>query len=893
MKAHIVSAAFLLLGSVSAAYSQSPCDGEKRSLHRVTTNDIYSWFTINKILNWYGNNGNSSYNVTTGNGGLEYPKGSGRTAVFTDGVVWGGFHKGRTLPKVGGSVYRYGLQAGVITAYGGPTDSAWDRPAYDDPTLSKYRVYRVRPDITPTTPDSAVRAATEEEAALLGRYLSITPRQVFDQYVQDWNEWPAKDGLPAPFTDVDRDGRYDPAIDIPGQPGAAQTLYYVANDMNVSRVANLSSSPPIGLEMHRTVWGYSDGGAVDNMIFASTLLMNKSGAPVDSMFLVQWSDVDLGNNGDDFVGCDVPRSLGFIYNGLMSDAVYGTDVPAVGYALVQGPLIRTGNMQDSAIFRMKYRGGYRNLEMTSFAGGMCASIHYSCPPPSGMVGSDAQWYRIMNGRVASTGMEQIDPFTGQPTKFLFSGEPATGRGFVDGRYGLVPGDRNLSMSTGPFTLANGDTQEIVVATIIGDGADRLSSVYELKHNSDIAQMLYHGLMAVSPAPPSPDIVAGELDGEVTLTWADSAGATKIEKWRSPYFVFEGYNVYQFPTSVADLTKATRLATYDIVNSVTTIFDDIYDANSGYLITAPVQFGTDSGIRRSFTTRHDAIGKRPLANGTTYYFGVTSYSFNVSPIVMVGQMESVPRLVAVTPQSPPSGTAYHASRGDTLPVVHTVGSSSAKAHATVIDPTRVADRNYQVRIMVTDSVMDPDLGVRVPNPRWILYDAFTNRPLTEPSTDFACSGASPIVDGIQVGLSLAASSTTKDVTEADRWDYSTVGLAPTRGDRSLALGELQRINVYPNPYVGFNPRESNKYQRFVTFTHLPERATIRIFNLAGVLVRTLVKNEPGQFYRWDLSNENGYRVGTGMYIVRIELPDLGRSKVLKLAVIPEQPFVDHW
>jgi len=327
--------------------------------------------------------------------------------------------------------------------------------------------------------------------------------------------------------------------------------------------------------------------------------------------------------------------------------------------------------------------------------------------------------------------------------------------------------------------------------------------------------------------------------------------------------------------------------------VTTIFDEVLDPESGYLIYQPVQFGSDNGIKRSFTTGEDALTGKPLANGSKYYFGVTSYSVNTTPGFPLSTIESTPRIVALIPQGPLSGTAYHTSTGDTLLVVHAAGRSTARGHATVIDPTRLAERIHQIRIVVTDSVLNPGLGVNVPNPRWVLYDASTNRALTEPSTDFTFIGASPIVDGLQVGMSLAASSTSNDVTVEDRWEFTTMGLAPTVGDRSIALAQLDQINVYPNPYFGYNPRETNKYQRFVTFIHLPERATIRIFNLAGVLVRTLVKDQTGQFYRWDLLNEQRYRVGAGIYIVHIEIPDLGRSKVLKLAVMPEIQWIDHW
>jgi hypothetical protein len=100
-------------------------------------------------------------------------------------------------------------------------------------------------------------------------------------------------------------------------------------------------------------------------------------------------------------------------------------------------------------------------------------------------------------------------------------------------------------------------------------------------------------------------------------------------------------------------------------------------------------------------------------------------------------------------------------------------------------------------------------------------------------------------------------------------------------------------VFPNPYIGFNPQEVNKYERFVTFTHLAPSANIRIFNLAGILVRTIVKNNSEQFQQWDLRNEDGFPVSAGMYIAHIEFPDLGKTKILKFAVIPEQQYLDRW
>jgi len=88
-------------------------------------------------------------------------------------------------------------------------------------------------------------------------------------------------------------------------------------------------------------------------------------------------------------------------------------------------------------------------------------------------------------------------------------------------------------------------------------------------------------------------------------------------------------------------------------------------------------------------------------------------------------------------------------------------------------------------------------------------------------------------------------------------------------------------------------EINKYNRFVTFTHLPDKATIRIFNLSGVHVRTIEKDDLTQFQRWDLANDSGLPVASGLYIAYIEMPELGETKILKLAIIQEQQILDRF
>ncbi|MCK5331110.1 MAG: T9SS type A sorting domain-containing protein, partial [Candidatus Marinimicrobia bacterium] len=95
-------------------------------------------------------------------------------------------------------------------------------------------------------------------------------------------------------------------------------------------------------------------------------------------------------------------------------------------------------------------------------------------------------------------------------------------------------------------------------------------------------------------------------------------------------------------------------------------------------------------------------------------------------------------------------------------------------------------------------------------------------------------------------------------------------------------------AWPNPYFGFNPEERNPVDHQMHFTHLPESGScvIRIFDLAGVPVRRIKHDDGTQYEVWDLTNNYGIPVASGMYIVHVETDE--GDQVLKVAVIlPEQ------
>ncbi len=136
-------------------------------------------------------------------------------------------------------------------------------------------------------------------------------------------------------------------------------------------------------------------------------------------------------------------------------------------------------------------------------------------------------------------------------------------------------------------------------------------------------------------------------------------------------------------------------------------------------------------------------------------------------------------------------------------------------------------------------------------------------------------------------------TNKPIMESDVFTFNTAPYKPVIDDKNLAKQQVEKITVFPNPYYTHNPEEPNRFERFVTFTHLPQKATIRIFSLSGNLVRKLEKDSESQFFDWDLKNDKGLPVGSGMYIAHIDMPELGKTKVLKIMIIQPKEVIEYF
>ncbi len=437
----------------------------QKSLTIQTDQVIRATLNTNEWSYWVLWDGQSGRNPLTGDSGGLFPFRQ-ISCVFADGIVWGGIVDDSTsaLPlRVGGSTYISSSRPGRIL----PSGEA------QDPAHAEVRLYRVRPDFASLT-DIQLRsdAAEQFEKSIV----SVTEAEIElirSRYQADWEDWPGD--LGAPYVDVNENDAWDPGTDIPGMANARQTIWHVTNDLDVANVQNWNGSLPLGLEIQNTFW-ISDNASLDDIFFRRVRLINKSGFDIDDMYIGIWSDMDLGDFGDDFVGSDSLLGLAYVYNGADEDRQYaaiGLPPAAAGHLLLQGPLVEAPG--DAAIFDFRTVTGYRNLSAIGF--GYQAAGSPLGVPPLGDYHFTLGWYNRLRGYtptfdIANPTPREIGsgPRQGQPTKWPLSGDPVTDpmglAGDVDGAgNNFPPGDRRYWMSSGPFVLAAGDTQEIVLATI--------------------------------------------------------------------------------------------------------------------------------------------------------------------------------------------------------------------------------------------------------------------------------------------------------------------------------------------------------------------------------------------------------------------------------------------
>ncbi len=1140
----MIGTCLLLFGN--SMFAKGPVE---KSLNKTTAIS-----TSRQLLNianwayWIYDDGQSAIDPGGNSGGI-YPRGTAG-AIFEDGIIWGGFVGNDAQPRVGGQTYNTGTQGGRIISVG----------VAEDPGGDNVRIYKIRSDWETLSAGQVRQEAAEALQIPVGQVTEGDIQDVINQYAIDWAAWPVDRG--APFVDVNDNGIYEPVIengvvtkegDYPGIANADQVIWFVVNDLDVGRATGLYGSQPIGIELDVTLWGYNQPNAgLGQLIFKKYKFTNKSGQTINNMYISQWCDPDLGDFSDDLVGSDTLLSLGYAYNGFATDNNYSAfDLApsAVGYDFFQGPLVKgeagqdlnrngVDDAVDTGIFNLKVtEPGFINLPMTSF-GYFAAGSSIPDPGPLGNFEGTLEWYNLLQGFTPTDDLNNPTPFLagsgptrGQPTKFPVAGDPVTGEGDIDAMGdNLAPADRRMALNSGPFTMENGDVQEIIVAVVgansgpVGVG-DNIKSVASLKNTDVVAQKLFDDLFqSVPKAPPAPNVRATAFENKVVLDWGWNANAVASTEANNALtgYNFQGYNVYQLPSTSSSKDDATLIATFDIIDGVTTILGNRFLPEFGTNVEIPVQFGQDKGVQHFISIDKNFITGGPLFTGNDYIFAVTAYNYNGAPTLIEDKaLESTLSPILVRTQSPPPGVRYAGTVGSPIEISRVSGGSDGQVEVTIVDPSQLTGHEYEINFTADTSgnifwnlrdvttgedklvnqpqasgldannqftvdgmlikVAGPSLnfknfevvananGPLVPSEggaldfdgfpsqrptdrqqvgagHWAIhtadngsrgsYDAFLGRTTrnggnwpeiipfdfemrftdrTSQAWDAFTTGAflevpfelwnigintpddasddfrmfpividddesgtfnlpsehlnaanehsgsgsdndpfsdwvywynptgssadeqpgeaaylaieDSIVNGTYTGFTGAEVmartvlinwnggsappfnqdlpevgtvfriSSTKPNTLEDKFAFTAPAVTSSLAD---AKTDVEKVNVYPNPYYANNPAEIGRLQRFITFSHLPvnEKVTIRIFSLSGQQVRKLEKHNDAaantsQFFNWDLRNENGLPVASGIYFAHVEMPSLKATKVLKIFIVQPEEILEFF
>jgi len=526
--------------------------------------DNRSYIGVNNLQMLVSNVGSFAFDPTGYFGksdGLYFPRGTGNTVIFGAGLWIGARVNGTPRVTLAESSTEY--------SPGGMADSTFIADA------GRFHVYKINRGDDATTNS-------------------------------DWADWPYADGAPvlrnaAGSDSLDADGKRIPLV------LGDQTLWAVYNDANPgAHTHRAGSTAPLGVEVQQHTFAYARGGALGNTIYMKFLIINKGSNLLEDTYVSLWCDPDVGNFTDDFVGCDTALSLGYAYNE-GPDQIYGDNAPAVGFDFLQGPIIASPG--DSAYQQGRWIHGYRNLPMTSF------NKYVNGTDPT----SALETYNYMRGLLPN-GDPVVDP-DGDTTLFQVPGDPVTGTGWLD----VNSGDRRFMMSSGPFTMAPGDTQEVVAAVIVGQAVDPLASITDLRDKDLKAQSVFDLSFNIPFPPPPPTVWYQPLPGRIELVWGQEAeGDVQESDILGQRFLMEGYNVYQ-GASIAGPWK--KIATFDIEDDIARIYRDEFDPQIGAIQRVLVQSGANTGLKNHLTIETDRLDGGELINHRPYYFAVTAYSYD--------------------------------------------------------------------------------------------------------------------------------------------------------------------------------------------------------------------------------------------------------------------------
>ncbi len=421
--------------------------GSSGTMIKTVSNHYYQDKRImdgNNIGTWFANDGSFNRNTGANAPGFEFPRGSGKFSRYASGLDIGAIVEGDTLVAMSyhfANEYYPGYTLGFENPYG-----------RND---SNYRVYKI---VSGTNNNDRLRWPN----ALLGNSDQGAP-VYYDNSTSSWK--------PLDF--------------------GSQTMFSVFTDSYPeSHSGYAGGTNPLGADIKHLSFSLDTTGVLGNVVFSQYTIINKSPFVWHDAYITLWTDDDIGDPGNDKIGCDSLMRLGYTYNGTGNDTSYSNTPPAVGFLLLRGALVPTGNNSDTIRICQNKTKSYitraRDLGMTVF--NFSINIDPNDPDPE----TYYCMYRVMKG-LNIYGYNRYHP-QGYATSLVYSGDPVANTGWNQSVYA----DMRSFLSTGPFNMNPGDTQVIVFAQIIARGSSSLNSVTLLKQYCSVVKQYYDSCYSFIP-----------------------------------------------------------------------------------------------------------------------------------------------------------------------------------------------------------------------------------------------------------------------------------------------------------------------------------------------------------------------------------------------------------
>jgi len=437
---------------ISASYCQSQI---------VTSSATEDYNNVNATLTDGGVYFNDLSNTIAG---YEVPKGSGISSIFLSSFWYGGTDSNNQIHLSGQT---YTANSDIFT---GPFSS---NNSYLDPLyISKYSpsIWKVKKyDITQHILNFASAGY-------------VTPNSILN--------WPGN-GDPtlgvslqlAPFIDLDNDGIYEPTQgDYPDIKGCEASFIILNDD---AQIHSSSGGAKIEMEVHVMVYQYATADYLDNTTFISKKIINKGSQTLNNFRTSFFMDGDLGNAGDDFVGCDSVRKLMYTYNGDSNDEAngglsgYGHTPPSISAISLNNELANSGHFINGAAIGM------------------------------GDPSSAVEYFNYMNGKW-SNGIPMTFGGIGYggttPCNFNYPTNPNSINDpmpWSEVSEQNPPGDRRQYMTVNSGVFAPGDTLDLDFAILFGQNTDTsnyLSCINNLMDIADSVQAFYNSNIDICTDP---------------------------------------------------------------------------------------------------------------------------------------------------------------------------------------------------------------------------------------------------------------------------------------------------------------------------------------------------------------------------------------------------------